>query len=185
MPLWLLMFSRATRFMLTSSSSASQSPQDVVGLLLLDPHPPIVTITTCNNQMTLKLDTKPRPSIINRTIQSDHSGTSEYCETPTHHITTTIPNIPPNNLPPFTIQYQDRYLHLGWICPLADFILLLLATTFLVIILTTTNILTLLSSFLITGSLLVVIICYLFEPIDWLIPPSQQNDDVSESHPSE
>ena len=179
------MFSRATRFMLTSSSSASQSPQDVVGLLLLDPHPPIVTITTCNNQMTLKLDTKPRPSIINRTINSEHSGTFEYCETSTHHITTTIPNIPANNLPPFTYQYQDRYLHLGWICPLADYILLLLSTTFIVLMFINSNMLTLLSFFLITGSLLVIMVCYLCEPIDRLIPPSQQNDGVSESHPSE
>ena len=170
------MFSRAIRFMPASSSSSSQ--QDDVGSLLLDPHPPFVTVTTFNKQITLTLDTNPRPSIINRTINSENSETS------TTRITTTIPSIPTNNLPPFTYQYQDRYLHLGWINPLADYILLLLSTTFIVLMFINSNMLTLLSFFLIIGSLLVIMVCYLFEPIDLLMPPSQQNDGVSESHPS-
>ena len=173
MPLWLLMFSRAIRFMPTSSSSSSQ--QDDVGSLLLDPHPPFVTVTTFNKQTTLTLDTHPRPSIINRTINSEASTT---------RIITTIPNTPTNNLPPFTYQYQDRYLHLGWINPLADYILLLLSTTFIVLMFINSNMLTLLSFFLIIGSLLVIMVCYLFEPIDLPIHPSQQNDGVSEPHPS-
>ena len=164
------MFSRAIRFMPASSSSSSQ--QDDVGSLRLDPHPPFVTVTTFNKQTTLTLDTYPSPSIIKRTI---------YFEASTTRITTTIPNSPPNN---FTYKYQNSNLHLGWINPLADYILLLLTTTFLVLVLINSRMLTLLSSCLVIGSMLVIMVCYLFESTSLPIHPSQQNDGVSELHPS-
>ena len=146
----------------------SSTQQVDVGTLLLDPHPPLVTITTFNKQTTLKLDTHPIPSVLNRTI---------YSETTTTRIITTVSYNPTNN-------NQTTNLHLGWNNPLADYLLQLLLTTSLVLLLINSSMLTLSLTCLVIGSMLIIMVCYLFEWICLPIHPSLQNDDARELYPS-
>ena len=113
-----------------------------ISKLLLDHHPRIVIVASCNKEITLNSKTQPTSSVLNR---------STLTETTSTQIVTIIPNNHP-------IKNQNYYLDLGWNNRTADYILQLLATTTLFVLLLNSNMVTLSLYYLVIGSMLITML---------------------------